>query len=174
MRLIPLLALLCLGAGCTADKATPVTTLGVNPSNEDTNANSNANLIADVAAEPLVTSSLKRQTETLKPNGRSYLLNGDKYTADTPRLVTGTAVFNPNMSESGVLKGSFVVQSKQTVNFVEPSFTIETIASETYRLTPVDNNADLYELYLMLKGHEKLILVEIEIDYSGRSKAEYY
>ncbi|GIU28194.1 hypothetical protein [Shewanella sp. MBTL60-007] len=170
MRPISLLVLLFLSTGCTSDKDTQVSSLQVKPSKEETTAER----VTGVVAEPSVKSSIKLEAGTFEQRGHSYQLNGEKYTTESARLVKGVAVFNSKMSEQGVLKGSFVVQCQQDIDFMKQSFSIESIALETYRLTPLETHADLYDLYQRLQGYEQLSLVEIEIDYSRHRNAELY
>ena len=155
MRLIPLCAVLLLTAGCTADKANP-----------DKNVEAKVTKVAEAEVEASVIGKDKVSTSS----ATSLQLNGAKFIAASTPLAKGTRVFNPEMSQDGVLKGSFVVQSESGLDSLRTLYSIKQIASETYRLIPTGEDIDLLVMYKSLQQDVSLRTVEIEIDY-GRAIA---
>jgi hypothetical protein len=166
MKLLPLLTALCLTVGCSADEAAPASSV----------ATKDAAAPMAKADLPKVETyaALERGKQSVSGNVTSYPLNGVKYTAKSSSLVKGTQVFNPQESESGVLKGSFVVQVGSGLVFDNVEYSVALIADDTYRITPLRGNADLFELYQSLKTNDELTLVEIEIDYSRPLSQDEY
>ncbi|ACJ30990.1 hypothetical protein swp_4343 [Shewanella piezotolerans WP3] len=159
MRLIPLCAALLLTAGCTADKATP-----------DQNVQAKVTKVAEAEVETNAIGMDKVSTS----NATSLQLNGAKFIAETTPLAKGTRVFNPEMSQGGILKGSFVVQSESGIDSLHTLYSIEQIAAETYRLIPTDEDVDLLVMYKSLQQDVSLRTVEIEIDYSRSLATDEY
>ncbi|QQX81004.1 hypothetical protein JK628_03785 [Shewanella sp. KX20019] len=157
MRLIPLCAVLLLAAGCTADKAT-----------QNKNVEAKVTKVAEVEAIAIGRDKISAS------HSISFQLNGGKFFAESTFLTKGTRVFNPEMSQGGVLKGSFVVQSEIGVDEQKKLFYIEQIAAETYRLIPMGENVDLLVLYKSLQQDVSLRTVEIEIDYSRPIERDEY
>ncbi|MCL1049909.1 hypothetical protein L2755_09780 [Shewanella abyssi] len=157
MRLMPLFTVLFLASGCTADEA-----------NLDKNSNAKATKVSGV--ELVVTETDKLSASRLI----SYQLNGAKFIAESDSLIKGTRVFNPEMTQGGVLRGSFVVQSGNGVDEQRDLFSVMQIAAETYRLTPIEEGTDLFTLYKSLKLNANFSSVEIEIDYSRQHTMNEY
>ncbi len=75
------------------------------------------------------------------------------------------------MSEYGTVKGTFVVISKGSGKFLVFAHTkkITPIAKNTYRLEPEDG-FDFNEYYRSLLNSARFEQVEMEIDYSQKSR----
>ena len=155
MRLIPLCTVLLLTAACTADKAT-----------QDKNAEAKVTKVAEAEASIIGKDKISTSGAT------SLQLNGAKFIAESAPLAKGTRVFNPEMSQGGVLKGSFVVQSESEIDSLHTHYSIKQIAAETYRLVPTDEDVDL--IYKSLQQNASLRTVEIEIDYSRPTATDEY
>ena len=159
MRLIPLCTVLLLTAACTADKAT-----------QDKNAEAKVTKVAEAEVEASIIGKDKISTS----GATSLQLNGAKFIAESAPLAKGTRVFNPEMSQGGVLKGSFVVQSESEIDSLHTHYSIKQIAAETYRLVPTDEDVDLLDIYKSLQQNASLRTVEIEIDYSRPTATDEY
>ncbi len=159
MRLIPLCTVLLLTAACTADKAT-----------QDKNAEAKVTKVAEAEVEASIIGKDKISTS----GATSLQLNGAKFIAESAPLAKGTRVFNPEMSQGGVLKGSFVVQSESEIDSLHTHYSIKQIAAETYRLVPTDEDVDLLVIYKSLQQNASLRTVEIEIDYSRPTATDEY
>lgn len=157
MRLIPLCTVLLLTAACTADKAT-----------QDKNAEAKVTKVAEAEASIIGKDKISTSGAT------SLQLNGAKFIAESAPLAKGTRVFNPEMSQGGVLKGSFVVQSESEIDSLHTHYSIKQIAAETYRLVPTDEDVDLLVIYKSLQQNASLRTVEIEIDYSRPTATDEY
>lgn len=103
-----------------------------------------------------------------------YKLNGQKFTSNTGTLIKGSSVASPMMSESGVLKGSFVVITTKKADQLPSDHRVNKIAKDTYRLTPLKIQANLYSLYSDLLNNSDFSRVEIEIDFSQSSDVQSY
>ena len=75
------------------------------------------------------------------------------------------------MSQSGIVKGTFVViiNNVETLSRFDNTAEINEIAKNTYRLTP-ENDANFSEYYKLLQGAKQFKRVEMEIDYSGKTR----
>ena len=104
----------------------------------------------------------------------SYRLNERKFTSSTDILMKGSPVSSPTMSEDGVLKGGFVVITTKTTEQLFPGYQVKKIAKDTYQLTPLKAQANLYVLYLDLLDNGDFSRVEIEIDFSQPFDAQSY
>lgn len=164
MRFITLTAILVFTASCSSDE--------VNKEPQVLNAKS---VIQDLDKRDPTVSKESLPRIKLSTNGStSYELNGEKFIVQDKILSRGLRVFNPNMSEFGALKGTFVVQTVESIEPFTNQFNVEEIASQTYRLTPLSNKADLLPLYRALQGEKQFSTVEIEIDYSPLDNNEKY
>ncbi|RTR40717.1 hypothetical protein EKG38_02035 [Shewanella canadensis] len=164
MRFITLTAILVFTASCSSDEA--------NKEPQVLNAKS---VIQDLEKRDATVSEQSLSRLKLSTNGStSYELNGEKFIVQEKTLSRGLRVFNHSMSEFGVLKGTFVVQTLESIESLTNQFNVEEIASQTYRLTPLYNKADLLPLYRSLQGEKQFSTVEIEIDYSPLDNSEKY
>lgn len=96
-----------------------------------------------------------------------YQFNGHQFTATTKRLIRGTVVYNTQLSVFGKLKGSVVLISTSDLSAFSSGFHVESIARNTYRLTPLNHSALLLDV---LKYLQKFGQVELEVDYSPLNK----
>lgn len=97
------------------------------------------------------------------------MLNEQKFELQTDKLTNGAKVVNLLMSETGTIKGTFVVIVKKLASLTSYNNTanINEIAKNTYRLTPKEG-VDLLSYYKSLLAAKQFERVEIEIDYSGK------
>ncbi|MFC1518693.1 hypothetical protein ACFL6Z_03120 [Pseudomonadota bacterium] len=104
-----------------------------------------------------------------EPSQYSVAINNEKFITDNVVIKTGQSLFNMQMNDYGVAKGSFVIISKVTPQWLESDFSIDNIAKETYRLAPHSADADLYAWYKQLAEDVRFSVVELEVDYSGKA-----
>ena len=110
-----------------------------------------------------------------KNNGKSHskniMINEQKFELQSSELIKGSKVFNFLMSQSGIVKGTFVVitNNVDTLSRFESTAKIIEIAQSTYRLTP-EKDADFSEYYKLLQQAKQFKRVEMEIDYSGKTR----
>jgi hypothetical protein len=110
-----------------------------------------------------------------KNNGKSHskniMINEQKFELQSSELIKGSKVFNFLMSQSGIVKGTFVVitNNVDTLSRFESTAKIIEIAQSTYRLTP-EKDADFSEYYKLLQRAKQFKRVEMEIDYSGKTR----
>lgn len=102
---------------------------------------------------------------------KSISINGEKYIYTDDKLQKGSEVRSLNMSESGTVKGSFVVvlRAGEVLNV---SFKhVNKIAKDTYRITPSQTD-DLMTVYKQLLSNESFNRVELEVVYGSRKNIE--
>ena len=111
---------------------------------------------------------LKKNIEQLSVLGKKTIsFNGGKYLFDGKKLRKGSQVRHVNMSESGRVKGSFVVVTKAG-GTLGVSFKSKTkIAKNTFRIIPAQTD-DLMTVYKELLSNQSITLVELEVVYSGK------
>ncbi len=107
-------------------------------------------------------------------NTYSYGLNERKFTSSTDVLMKGSPVSSPTMSEYGILKGGFIVITKKNTEQLFSGYQVKKIAKNTYRLTPLKAQENLYVLYLDLLNNGDFSRVEIEIDFSQPFNPQNY
>ncbi|MFT5758237.1 MAG: hypothetical protein ACI9LM_002976 [Alteromonadaceae bacterium] len=107
---------------------------------------------------------------------RSMILNGEKFTLHAASFNQGSKVYNIQMREYGLVKGSIVVVSTQPMHVDElrsPMTKVVKIAKNTFRLTP-EKTVELISFYKDLITSKRFSVVEMEIDYSPiKTTAEY-
>tara|TARA_R110001592_G_scaffold55647_3_gene169902 strand:+ start:7891 stop:8418 length:528 start_codon:yes stop_codon:yes gene_type:complete len=97
---------------------------------------------------------------------RTISFNGEKYLFDEKKLRKGSKVRNIYMSETGTIKGTFVVVAKAG-EILDLSFKSKTkIAKDTFRLIPAQAD-DLMTIYNELLLNKSIAIVELEVMYSG-------
>lgn len=96
-----------------------------------------------------------------------YQFNGRQFTASTGQLVKGTVVYDTQMSVFGRLKGSLVLVTQSPLSTFSTGFSIDKIAENTYRLTPLDSHILLLDVLKRLQAFGQ---VELEVDYSPTDK----
>ncbi|TWX55238.1 hypothetical protein [Colwellia hornerae] len=103
------------------------------------------------------------------PANKYLMLNEQKFELKTDKFINGAKVVNLLMSETGTIKGTFVVIVKNLASLTSYDNTesITEIAKSTYRLTPAVG-IDLLSYYKSLLAATQFQRVEIEIDYSGK------
>jgi hypothetical protein len=123
--------------------------------------------------------SESKSNESLKDNNvfkkltnsenKYLMLNEQKFELQTDKLTNGAKVVNLLMSETGTIKGTFVVIVKNLASLTSYDNTanINEIAKSTYRLTP-EEGVELLGYYKSLLAAKQFERVEIEIDYSGK------
>ncbi|MDO6679593.1 MULTISPECIES: hypothetical protein [unclassified Shewanella] len=104
-----------------------------------------------------------------EPSQYSVAINNEKFITDNVVIKTGQSLFNMQMNDYGVVKGSFVIISTVTPQWLESDFSIDNIAKETYRLAPHSADEDLYAWYKQLAKDVRFSVVELEVDYSGKA-----
>ena len=112
---------------------------------------------------------LEKNTERAALVGkRTISFNGEKYLFDGKNLRKGSKVRNIYMSETGTIKGTFVVVAKAG-EILDLSFKSKTkIAKDTFRLIPAQAD-DLMTIYNELLLNKSIAIVELEVMYSGKN-----
>ncbi|WP_076538847.1 hypothetical protein [Shewanella sp. UCD-KL21] len=98
----------------------------------------------------------------------SVAINNQKFITDNVIIKSGQSLFNVQMNDYGVAKGSFVIISKVAPQWLDTDFDIDKIAEETYRLETHSADVDLYVWYQKLSKDVRFSVVELEVDYSGK------
>lgn len=115
----------------------------------------------------------KQVIDRNKNTGKSknVMINEQKFELQSDELLKGAKVFNFLMSQSGIVKGTFVVilNNVETLSRFDNTAEIKEIAKNTYRLTP-ENDANFSEYYKLLQKAKQFQRVEMEIDYSGKTR----
>lgn len=122
--------------------------------------------VQDIASNPQqkVTPILKGDNSSTEKNKLyHYQFNGRQFTASMGQLVKGVAVYDTQMSVFGRLKGSLVLVTLSPLSAFSSGFSIEKIAENTYRLTPLDRHVLLLDVLKRLQAFGQ---VELEVDYS--------
>ncbi|MCL1067466.1 hypothetical protein L2735_11700 [Shewanella olleyana] len=176
-KTIMLTSMIFLG-GCTAEETSTYKEKNSNSASEkvrSTNAsllNSSENSISTAKIERQkhdVTYSNNKDSLPVKPASYSVALNQQKFITDNASIKAGQSLFNMEMKQYGVVKGSFVVIASKKPKWLESDFSINEIAKLTYRLNSQSADADLHEWYKKLIQDARFSTVELEIDYSGKS-----
>ncbi|MGB1198250.1 MAG: hypothetical protein ACPG46_04330 [Thalassotalea sp.] len=103
-------------------------------------------------------------------NEQTISLNGTKFKLLADKFEKNAQVLNLNMNEFGTVKGSFVVVLKENKTLIEENFSqIENIEKNTYRVWPLASS-DLFTDYKVLSNNKDYSAVEVDIDYSPKSK----
>jgi hypothetical protein len=135
----------------------------------------NEKKLSQVGADEIVRKSKKELSTQVfdrnKNNSISVMINEQKFKLQSGELMKGSKVFNFLMSQSGIVKGTFVVitNSVEALSRFESTAKIIEIAKSTYRLTP-EKDADFSEYYKLLQEAKQFKRVEMEIDYSGETR----
>ncbi|WP_394388651.1 hypothetical protein [Shewanella woodyi] len=170
MKKAMLSTLLVLSTACSTDKIDKTETSSAMPVETSTST-----VITKDEAVNKKKLLITEQDKKTQNTAYSYRLNDQKFTSNAKVLVKGSSVSSPIMSESGVLKGSFVVIiTTAKTESLSTHYKVNKIAKNTYRLIPIKNQTDLYNLYSNLLKNSELSRVEIEIDYSRDSTAQSY
>lgn len=169
MKKAMLSTLLVLSTACSTDKIDKTETPSVMPVETSTSTVITKDEAVNKKKLLITEQDKKTQNKTY-----SYRLNDQKFTSNAKVLVKGSSVSSPIMSESGVLKGSFVVITTAKTESLSTHYKVNKIAKNTYRLIPIKNQTDLYNLYSNLLKNSELSRVEIEVDYSRASTAQSY
>jgi hypothetical protein len=171
------------------------------PKNEDNSLNSEEKLILSETAEKdvdfiaktprgnepeaavkeLVTPEQDKRNKLAKLlKGREHTssinLNGEKFTLHSPQFGKGAKVYNVQMKEYGLIKGSIVVVSVDKVNADElsyPSVKVLKIAKNTFRLIP-EKSVELMSFYNILNESKSFSMIEMEVDYSPIKESAKY
>lgn len=115
------------------------------------------------------------KSEKTKNASSSVVINKQKFITDDPDIKVGQSLFNVDIQEHGVVKNSIVVISSEIPRWLDKQFFINKIAKQTYRLTSVSADADIYKWYIEIAKDARFSTVELEIDYSGVvNKPELY
>jgi len=135
------------------------------------------NKVDEDAAEllSLAEDKKKKLAEYLKKRGiqPSITLNGEKFSLHSKSFSKGAKVYNMQMGEYGLVKGSIVVVSLNKVTASElqyPLVKVNQIAKNTFRLTPAET-VKLMPFYKSLITGKRFSVVEMEIDYSPIKEA---
>jgi len=130
--------------------------------------------LSQVADEAVRKSKKELSTQVFDRNknkSKNVMINKQKFELQSDELIKGAKVFNFLMSQSGIVKGTFVViiNNLETLSRFDNTAEINEIAKNTYRLTP-ENDANFSEYYKLLQGAKQFKRVEMEIDYSGKTR----
>jgi len=126
----------------------------------------------------LVADKKNKLTKFLKDRGHtsSISLNSEKFTLHSTKFSKGAKVYNIQMREYGLVKGTIVVVSIDKVSAAEllyPSVKVLQIAKNTFRLT-LEKSVELMPFYKSLIKSNRFSVVEMEVDYSPfKELAEY-
>jgi hypothetical protein len=109
--------------------------------------------------------------KTLVEQNKNIAINNEKFKLQSEELVKGAKVYNYLMSQSGKVKGTFVIVTESSEEFLSYKDTdkITKIAKQTYRLTPI-NDVKFADYYKLLQNSKLFQIVEMEIDYSPEKK----
>lgn len=110
------------------------------------------------------------------PSEHSLSINGQKFLSSNRALFKGDIIYLAATKEAGRLTGDIVVvtaHSKEQSNWPK-EFKTTTIAANTYRLTAVNANVDLFATYQLMSKDNKYSVVELGVDYSPISSRETY
>lgn len=155
------LVVICL-FGCTNAKNDTV----VSSNLLDNSAKAAASPVQDVVSNPQqkVSPTLKGVNPSTEKNKLyHYQFNGRQFTASTGQLVKDVVVYDTQMSVFGRLKGSLVLVTLSPLSAFSSGFSIDKIAENTYRLTPLDSHILLLDALKRLQAFGQ---VELDIDYS--------
>jgi len=120
----------------------------------------------------------KKLAEFLKKRGTqsSITFNGEKFSLHSPSFSKGSKVYNMQMGEYGLVKGSIVVVNlkKESASELQyPSVEVKQIAKNTFRLIPAET-IKLMPFYKKLITSKRFSVVEMEVDYSPIKVAPEY
>ncbi len=107
---------------------------------------------------------------------KTYTINGEKFTSENNLVQKGSSLFNITMAQSGIVKGSFVVITKQGTALtteITQAYSSARIAIDTFRLVP-NKEQDLMPLYRQLQNIDYISRIELELDYSRLNKKPTY
>jgi len=112
--------------------------------------------------------SVQKSTDKLPLLGkRTISFNGGKYLFEGEKLRKGSQVRNIHMSESGTVKGTIVIVAKSGET-LDLEFKFKTkIAKDTFRIAPAETD-DLMTVYNELLTNKAILIVELEVEYSGK------
>jgi hypothetical protein len=136
---------------------------------------------ASFSKYPESSAKLKRQNKQsiaeLKLNRlqKSLNINGSKMIASEFPIIKGTKIFNTGTNSYAKVLGAIVVVLNNgiTIDILNKGqYKIKEIASDTYRLTPQDNDTDVYELYKLLLENSEVSRVELSLFYSSIKERE--
>ncbi|NQZ80502.1 MAG: hypothetical protein HRT52_05745 [Colwellia sp.] len=116
--------------------------------------------------------------EYLKKRGgkASITLNGEKFILNSAQFGKGSKVYNKQMGEYGLIKGTIVVVGIDKVSADEllyPLVKVIQIAKNTFRLIP-EKAVELMPFYKELIKSKLFSVVEMEIDYSPINESAVY
>jgi hypothetical protein len=101
-----------------------------------------------------------------------YLINNERFSTKTALFNKGQALYNLNVNQSGTIKGSVVVVlvnsavlSKALAQLGE----VNRIAKDTYRIN-FSAQQNVLRMYQRIKKMPSINVVEMEIDYTPKSK----
>jgi hypothetical protein len=107
---------------------------------------------------------------------RSIMLNGEKFTLHSDTFGKGSKVYNRQIKEYGLIKGSIVVVSRKPTyakDLQYPMVEVVEIAKNTFRLRP-EKTVELMLFYKNLIRSKRFSVVEMQVDYSQiKERAEY-
>jgi hypothetical protein len=106
---------------------------------------------------------------------KSLNINGSKMIASEFPIIKGTKIFNTGTNSYAKVLGAIVVVLNNgiTIDILNKGqYKIKEIASNTYRLTPQDNDTDVYELYKLLLENSEVSRVELSLFYSSIKERE--
>ncbi|TDF42088.1 hypothetical protein EYS14_04420 [Alteromonadaceae bacterium M269] len=133
------------------------------------------NLNNDVKKKDIKVIPVHEQTHQVNPAAfsapttKSLIINGVKMQPQELPIVKGTRIFDNSVNQYAHATGDIVVVTdgaKLTPEILS-TYTTSTIATNTYRLTPLQEDADLYNLYQTLKKQDTIKRVELSIFYEG-------
>jgi hypothetical protein len=126
----------------------------------------------------LIKDKKKKLTKLLKERGQKSLitLNGGKFTLHSESFGKGSKVYNTQMREYGLVKGSIVVVSLKPTSAEALDYSnvgVVKIAKNTFSLSP-DNTVELMAFYKSLIKSKRFSVVEMQIDYSPIKETAAY
>jgi hypothetical protein len=101
----------------------------------------------------------------------NMMINNQKFELLSDKLIKGAKVFNLQMSQPGIVKGTFVVvvNNGNKLSHFDHTAKLNKIAKNTYQLTP-EKEIEFLRYYKLLLGSKKFRKLEMEIDYSGENR----
>jgi hypothetical protein len=100
---------------------------------------------------------------------KSVLINGIKMQPSEFPIVKGTRIFVPNVSQYAAATGDIIVVSNSTAlpDDLMTAYKVSSIAVNTFKLIPIQANADLLKHYHTLQKLDFIKQVELSIFYEG-------
>jgi hypothetical protein len=118
---------------------------------------------------------LKANKEVTNPLNK-IRINNEFFSSPTGILKKGEKIFNRNVNQMGIIKGSIVIvvnEGEQPNQNIKNMGQITKIAKDTYRIM-LEDNVDVLAIYNKLEKLDIVKVAEFEVDYTPESKNPTY